>query len=379
MTESQENSLKRVVEEDSNGEEQSLDEKNAIRERWERGQRELMTYAFDFNAQTLTSLVRDGQLDLAPGYQRRVRWDDRRRSKLIESFLLNIPVPSIYLSEDEAGMYSVIDGMHRIAALVDFFEDKYKLSGLDVFYEANDHKFSDLDIGIQRALATRAIMRATVISHLSDPVMKYDLFQRLNTGGVPLNAQEVRNSTFSGPYNDLLIELAESADFRSALTLTRTSYPPIWRAMKDVELVLRYFTLRDSWRDFRGSMMYALNRHMSEHAHVDDAVLMENRADFLTTLQKSITAFGPDLFRRQNRSGRPSPRIVVSIFDAQMLTVREFSIEQLSRRTEEIQQGMRALFRDERFIESIGSHTNSPHSLHYRIEAVAHMLRSIVE
>ncbi|MBE4739810.1 DUF262 domain-containing protein [Streptomyces caniscabiei] len=379
MADTEENTLSKIIEDENGQEAQNEGDRNAIRERWERGQRELMTYAFDFNAHTLTSLVRDGQLDISPGYQRRPRWDIYRQSRLIESFLLNIPVPAIYLNEDEAGMYSVIDGMHRIAAIVDFFGDRYALSGLEVFYEANGKKFSDLDPGMQRTLAARATMRATVISHLSDPVMKYDLFQRLNMGGVPLNAQEVRNSTFSGPYNDLLVELSESDDFRTALNFTTNSYSAVWRAMKDVELVLRYFTLRDSWTSFRGSMTYALNAHMSKNAYASLGELQELREDFLSTLKKAAAAFGPHLFRRITNSGRPSPRISVPIYDAQMLSVRGFSIAQLERNTEAIQQGMKELLQNAYFNESTRIHTSSPHSIHYRIESLIGMLHNAVE
>ncbi|MEW1667665.1 DUF262 domain-containing protein [Streptomyces albidoflavus] len=375
MTDPEKNDIEQAVEE-TDGEEQSQDEQAAIRERWERGQRELMTYAFDFNAATLTSLVQNGQLNVTPGYQRRDRWDIRRRSRLIESFLLNIPVPSIYLSEDEAGIYSVIDGMHRIAAVVDFMEDRYALSGLSVFFEANGKKYSDLDIGIQRALAARATMRATVISHLSDPVMQYGLFERLNTGGVPLNAQEVRNSTFSGPYNDLLVELSETPSFRSALDIASPGSSPIWREMKDVELVLRYFTLRHSWQDFHGSMTLALNSNMAENAQADPALLDEMRQDFLQTLNKARVAFGEGIFRRWHWSGRPSSRIVVAVYDAQMLAVRDFPVGRLEAAAHSTQAEMSRLFGESHFIEAVTSYTNSPNSLRLRVDTVIRMLQN---
>src|SRR5690606_20353372 len=187
-------------------------------------------------------LVSDRAIDLNPTYQRRLRWDQKRQSKLIESFLMNVPVPPVFLNEDEYGQYSVIDGKQRITAISEFFRGRLKLKGLEVFHELNDQSFDELPLPLQRALKTRPTLRAVIILRQSDPDVKFNVFQRLNTGGVRLNAQEIRNSAFPGPLNDLILKLSETPRFHKLLGITSKAKSAIYQEMRDAEFVLRFFT-----------------------------------------------------------------------------------------------------------------------------------------
>ena len=214
--------------------------------RWEARQADLISHSADFSADSVVALVERGDLDLDPEFERRDRWETARRSRLIESFLLNIPVPPVFLGESDYGQYVVIDGRHRISALVDFVNDKYALTGLDILYEANGQKFSDLDMAMRRSLMSRTTIRAVILDRLSDPDMKFEVFARLNTGGVPLNSQELRNAVYQGPFNRLTVELSELPAFREILMSGGgQAYGTMWRQMKDVELVLRFFSLTE--------------------------------------------------------------------------------------------------------------------------------------
>ncbi|MQS06275.1 DUF262 domain-containing protein [Streptomyces alkaliphilus] len=104
---------------------------------WEAKQRDLLTSVLDYNLRSLTDLVKNKQIDLSPNYQRRNRWKDDRKSQLIESFLMNVPIPNIFLNEDAYGHYSVIDGKQRLTAISDFLFGRFALTGLKVFGEAN--------------------------------------------------------------------------------------------------------------------------------------------------------------------------------------------------------------------------------------------------
>jgi hypothetical protein len=118
----------------------------------EKKQRELLTSTIDYNLEGLTNLISKRVIDLAPKYQRRFRWDDIRKSKLIESFLMNVPVPPIFLNEDDFGKYSVIDGKQRLSAIHEFLNGKLTLKGLLVFKDLNDSNFFDLPIEFQNSL-----------------------------------------------------------------------------------------------------------------------------------------------------------------------------------------------------------------------------------
>jgi hypothetical protein len=192
---------------------------------WEERQRDLVTSVLDYNLGTLSDLVQTKRIDLAPEYQRRDRWDAARQSKLIESFLMNVPVPQIFLNEDDYGQYSVIDGKQRLTSINEFMRGRLRLRDLQVFADINGQTIDDLPPGLQNVIRTRANLRATIILRQSDKDIKFEVFQRLNTGGLRLNPQEIRNSTWPGPLNNLILVLSEERRFHRLLSITPD--PPV--------------------------------------------------------------------------------------------------------------------------------------------------------
>ncbi len=184
---------------------------------WENKQRELLTSTVDYNLSGLYDLVQNSTVNLSPIYQRRDRWDDVRQSLLIESFLMNVPVPPIFLNEDEYGKYSVIDGRQRLTAIHSFISNNLALRGLQVFGDIDGLTFRQLPARFQAVIKTRPTLRAVIILRQSDPDIKYQVFRRLNTGGVTLNAQEIRNSVFPGSLNMEVTQLSEYKQFHNLL------------------------------------------------------------------------------------------------------------------------------------------------------------------
>nr|WP_274382582.1 DUF262 domain-containing protein [Methylorubrum extorquens] len=164
-------------------------------------------------------MIRDETIDLDPTFQRRLRWDVARQSKLIESFLMNVPVPPVFLNEDEYGKYSVIDGKQRLSTIFSFLSNGLVLEKLKVFSDINGNRFSDLPARLRNIIRTRPTVRATIILRQSDSDVKYEVFQRLNTGGARLNPQEIRNNAFHGGLNKLIMQLSESKEFHKALNV----------------------------------------------------------------------------------------------------------------------------------------------------------------
>jgi len=174
-----------------------------------------------------------GDLILDPEFQRRYVWDNKKASLLIESVLLEVPIPVIYLAEEDNGKFIVIDGQQRLRSFR-FLNNEFKLRGLSVLSELNGKYFKDLDKEKQRKIEDTTL-RVIEIRKESHPDVKFEIFERLNVGAVKLNDQELRNCIYRGRYNDLIKELAEDKDFLFLLGLREPH-----KRMYDRELVLHF-------------------------------------------------------------------------------------------------------------------------------------------
>jgi hypothetical protein len=345
---------------------------------WISKQRDLVTSTVDYNLETLSGLVRSKTIDLSPRYQRRFRWNAVRQSKLIESFLMNVPIPPVFLNEDEYGHYSVIDGKQRIRAIDDFMRGSLALRDLKVFSDVDGLRFDELPETLQNVLKTRANLRAIIILRQSDPDIKFEVFQRLNTGGVRLNPQEIRNSSWPGPLNDLILELSEHPDFHGALGISDRLKSGIYREMRDAEFVLRFLTFRDTWDSFSGGMMRHMDTFMRDNQNPDEATIGRMRQDFLGTLEVVRSAFGDQAFRRwEPARGAWRRQVLAALFDAEMLSARGRDQQLLADRREQVLHELRSLFEEEEFQRAISAATNTPSLFKQRIRQVSELLDSV--
>ena len=174
------------------------------------------------------ALKRPKYMDPRPFYQRRQRWTPERQSLLIESFLINIPIPPLFVYETQPNVYEVMDGQQRITAIKAFYSNELKLVGLERWPELNGRTYSKLPGKIKAGIDRRSISWITVLSESSESeedafAIKQLVFERLNTGGVKLSHQEIRNALFAGPFNNLLIELSKLPAHREAWNLPEYS------------------------------------------------------------------------------------------------------------------------------------------------------------
>ncbi|WP_406440583.1 DUF262 domain-containing protein [Streptomyces sp. NBC_00631] len=319
---------------------------SGLRERWVQKKSNLYSHALDFSLSSLVSLVQGHELDLDPEYARRYRWDVTRKSRLIESFLLEVPIPPIFLAENTDGRYSIIDGKQRVSSIIDFVSNGFPLTDLEVLPEANGLTFGELDPTMARSLLSRSTLRAVIIAQPSDPDMKYAVFARLNTGGVHLTAQEMRNALHPGPFNRMLVTLSAGPAFQSALQISSASQ----REMRDVELVLRYFALRDFGGDRTPLTAEALTRALMRGNLLSEVEIQADRDEFLSSLSKCSTAFGLLAFRQWDpRRGEATSRTITSLYDAEMAAVRSFREDVLARRSVQIQEGLKDLLSHREF------------------------------
>ncbi len=346
---------------------------------WEDKQRELVTSVVDYNLSTLNDLVLGKEINLSPSYQRRFRWDEVRQSKLIESFLMNVPVPPIFLNEDNYGQYSVIDGKQRLMAIHNFLRGKLELEGLTVFEDINGNSFDTLPNRLQTILKTRVTLRAVIILRQSDPLIKIEVFRRLNTGGVKLNPQEIRNSVYPGSLNDEILELSQNKKFHHLLGIRQKEKSKIYREMRDAELVLRYFAFKDNWMNFTSKMRNNLDLFMLDNQKISKETIDRMSDDFVNTLEIVEACFGEYSFKRwiPEKQQWKKP-VLAALFDAQMFACRGLSIEKITPHQDEIISGLKALFSNKDFNQSISAATNTPNFFIKRILVTKKMIENII-
>ena len=185
-------------------------------------------------------MVKDGDIDISPDFQRNLVWDQQRKSRLIESILLRIPLPVFYFAANEKGQLSVVDGLQRLSAIVEFMDNQLPLRGLEYLPLAGATYTgkNKLDERLFRRFNLTQIV-TNVIDSSSPARVKYDIFRRLNTGGRPLNAQELRNCLASNMLRQSLREMSNSTEFSEATTGSVSDV-----RMDAQELALRFIYFR---------------------------------------------------------------------------------------------------------------------------------------
>ena len=224
---------------------------------------------FDISVKELASMAEQGIINIAPAYQRQFRWPIINQSKFIESVFLGIPVPSLFMAANKDGSWELIDGVQRLSTLIHFsgtesqldkfgFESSLKLDGMDVLTEFNGLRCGDLPATLRLKFSLRPL-KVTTLSDKSDLKVRFDLFERLNTGGIKLTDQEIRACVFRGRFNDFLAEMAENEDFLAVVNLSS-------RKGNDgtySEFVLRFFAYLYNREEFDHSVVGFLNDFMS--------------------------------------------------------------------------------------------------------------------
>ncbi|WP_367402091.1 DUF262 domain-containing protein [Kocuria marina] len=233
--------------------------------------------SYDITVDELVRRVSKRRIEIAPAYQRQFRWDEERQSRLIESLLLGIPVPPLFMAtnvDPERGTtWEVVDGLQRLLSLTNFIgEEKtrevarlkgkaLKLTKMDKLDSLQGATFDQLPTDIQTGLEDRPI-KVIVLNDKSDLQVRFDLFERLNTGGVRLTDHEVRECVFMGEFIDLVSELAESEDFKRVVLLQRSSQ----HDGTAQDYVLRFFAFVERYQKFDHSVKDFLNDFCADAA-----------------------------------------------------------------------------------------------------------------
>jgi len=281
-------------------------------------------------------------LNLRPEYQRRLRWTSVQKSKLVESLLLNIPVPPVFLYESDAARYEVMDGQQRLNAVREFIAGDFALSGLTVLKPLNGLRYSRCPPRIKRAL-DRGTLSAVVLllesekdattGQLTLTDIRRFIFDRLNTGGTKLNPQEIRNALNPGIFNRMILDLTRHSLFTRIFDIPPYSEADpndyyenparqknsLYSTMGDCQLVVRYFALRDQ-TNIRGSMKSMLDRAMC-------AQITESEKDALQSEYIDRLLFLDELFLGHAFELLPDEkghvRLSAAVYDSSMAAMNE--------------------------------------------------------
>lgn len=285
----------------------------------------LRTDRLDMSFGELMNIFEDKALVITPEYQRTFRWDKFQQTRFIESIILGIPVPPIFVAENESGSWELVDGLQRISTIFSFFgllennpsKNNLVLEEGDSIPEIKGFTIEDFPILLKNSIK-RSVCRIEIIRWDSEIDMRYELFNRLNTGGTPLSDQEVRNCIFRGysnEFNKLLSVLGTSELFKSVIKPTEKQIEEMFCE----ELVLRYLTFKNFGANLTKNLPTHLTDYMREVSRKQiDINLEQENIDFNKLMNYININFDYTIFRASNGVFTPN------LFDAILLSLNKY-------------------------------------------------------
>lgn len=311
-----------------------------------------------------------GKLITNPEYQRDYVYKTEQASKLIESALMCIPLPTIYLCEEDDGRYSVIDGQQRIESFIRFIRGDFALKKLTVRDDLNGKKYSDLNDEDQGTIDDTALR--TIIIRKESADAKFDIFERLNRGAIQLKEQELRNCVFRGPYNSMINELAEDKRVKEMFVGENNR-------MNYQEYILRFFALSNFY-DFKGNMKRCFNDYMSLHQNDGIESIKNDRVKFSSTLATVAEVLGKDAFYNIDYAKKSfSPKFSATFYDSIMIPFSKFDSNKIIQRRDDIANRIYELkTSDDEYHDACYASTGSKDKVIMRIQKVLSILLDLL-
>ena len=318
------------------------------------------SYGIDYDIRGYVGRLQSGDIAI-PEYQRKYVWDPRRASRFIESLLLDLPVPGVFLYRDqESEVLTVVDGQQRLQTLKFFYEGKFEdtgkkfsLAGLETRF--NGRAYEELDI-VDRRRLDNSLIRATVIRQVKpddEATSQYFVFERLNTGGVALSAQEIRAAIYGGEFNELLHHLNGNATWRTLFGKKHED-----SRKRDEELILRFLALYFNGNTYKRPMKGFLNKFMMDNRKLTKHSREEVELLFSDTVNCVLEKLGADAFR-------PSRSLNAALLDSLMIGIARRNM--MKAIESDIEPIYKSLLEREDFLESISGGTASPDRVRRRI------------
>lgn len=333
--------------------------------------RYLNSMSYDYSVQYLYDLMNNGKIVLEVPFQRKQIWKSDKSSSLIESIIMNVPIPPLYFAEEENGKWLVLDGLQRLSSIKNFYDNEFSLCKLEVLWELNKLKYKDLPPK-SKSLLDDGMLRVNVIKKDSHRDIKYDIFMRLNRGAVTLNYQELRNCMYRGNLNDAAKELCnENSDFLKILKQKK----PHQRYL-DVEFIIRYFAISDNiavdsngnvyLKGYKGKLVQYLNEYMDTHKNCTLEEKKNYKDRFNITIEKVVLVFGID--RAFRDISTESNKIYKTIADFVMPSLERMSMEYINKNKEVIFNRLFEFLKNEDIQESLSKRTSDKDIVNLRLK-----------
>ena len=323
----------------------------------------------------LLSRMKHDEIDLAPDFQRMSGiWNAEKKSRLIESLLLRIPIPVFYVAADADDKWAVVDGVQRLSTIRDYVKGEFPLTRLEYRSEFDGRRHDDLPRPMQRRIDETQFV-VNVIEPGTPPEVTFNIFSRINTGGMPLKGQEIRHALNPGPVRHYLKKLAESIEFAEA---TDRSISP--NRMDDRTCVLRFLAFHMApWEEYSGS---SLDGHLDAAMKAINAMGQDRRnalaEDFRKAMRAAARIFGDDAFRKRYVRSDSRRQISMPLFEAwsvQLARCPRERIDRLVERRDEVRERFMALNQDPEFEKAISSSTGTPRRIRKRFAAIRDLVQ----
>jgi len=319
---------------------------------------EIISYGADYTISVLYEKMKNKEIQV-PNFQRKYVWNVKQASRFIESFLLGLPVPGIFLAKEKpTGNLLVIDGQQRLVTSRAFKDEKFPLTN-DTFRLKNvtarweGKKYSDLD-SVDRKRFDDSVLRATIIQQVSpqkDDTSVYHIFQRLNTGGTILQNQEIRNCVYHGTFIEMLHSLNQDETWRGLYNSREPN-----KRMKDEELILRFLSFYYDFENYSKPLNEFMSKFVGKNQNGSPAELEPMKKLFLDTIVFIKAEVGPQAFR-------PKGNINGAAFDSIMYVIAMNRVKL----KKGLKQNIQELFKNEAYLKSIREGTTDPDTITSRV------------
>lgn len=332
-------------------------------------QRRLQTETLDYSIATIIDSLEKGNIFI-PEFQRRYVWTQTQASRLIESLIIQCPIPVIYLNQEKDEKLSVIDGNQRILSLQKFIRNQYNLKGLTAYPELEGLHYFELDPRFQRHILNRTL-RCIVIAKETHPQIKFDVFERLNSGSVKLTPQELRHGIYNGSFMKLINELAKNKNWRSFIN------PGAEKRMKTEELVIRFLAFHYSFDNYKQPLANFLNDFSEQKREIKENEKIEFIELFNRTVQNLNNIYGDLAFKVFDKEFKTINNFNAALFDAEMLSISKLdsvvSFNEEKRKSFLTQ--LAQLFYDDNFIKTISKSTSNKNQIISRIDSLSNLVK----
>lgn len=324
---------------------------------------------------SITKRVKHGELEFDSDFQRKSGlWKDVQKSQLIESILLKIPLPAFYFDATNDDKWLIIDGLQRISTLKEFVhEKKFKLKGMEFLTDLNGRTFNELPRSLQRRIEETNV-NAYLVNPATPSNVKFNIFKRINTGGLVLEPQEIRNALYQGKAASFIKDLSKKKVFTSATCRGINT-----ERMLDREFCLRYVAFtRESLEEYN-SIEGFLNIAMENLNNVENSVLTEIEKDFERSMSNCKSLFGKHAFRKMSNDGRRRP-INKALFETWSIIIKNLSDEEIKliiQNKEKLISDFIILCDDERFLSALKA--SDKRAVFARVELASEIVNRITK